>query len=136
MTNRLPPDSSGDFERPTHFVLDDAGNATPAGLMEWARWLETAGERRVLGRSKIGDVVVSTVFVGLDMRMLPGGPPLLWETMIFGGPEDQWQERYASKAEAIAGHARAVRIAKAAEILKQPGERLKDWIERNSPSIN
>jgi hypothetical protein len=33
-----------------------------------------------------------------------GGPPVLWETMVFGGKLDQQCERYTSRDLALAGH--------------------------------
>lgn len=58
---------------------------------------------------------VSTVFLGLDHNFGSGGPPILWETMIFNvETEDgyQFQERYSTREEAIAGHAAAVEYAR------------------------
>jgi hypothetical protein len=45
--------------------------------------------------------------------LLPGGPRVLWETMIFGLDDDSYQERYTSREAALEGHARAVEIVKA-----------------------
>lgn len=59
-------------------------------LDKWAAWIEKA-ERHV-GDTMIGDSRVSTVFLGLD-HSFGNGSPVLWETMIFGGPLDQEQER-------------------------------------------
>ena len=56
-------------------------------------------------------MLVSTVFLGID-HSFGEGPPILWETMIFDGPHDQFQERYTSKEEAIAGHERAMLLAR------------------------
>jgi len=50
-------------------------------------------------------ILVSTVFLGLDHRFTADGPPVLWESMIFGGPHSGEQRRYTSKADALAGHA-------------------------------
>lgn len=72
-------------------------------LIEWAQWLEKA-ERHVADDS-IGDVRVSTVFLALDHRFAGGGPPLLFETMIFGGPRDGEMRRYNTWGQAEAGHA-------------------------------
>lgn len=47
---------------------------------------------------------VSTVFLGLDHRF-GEGPPLVFETMVFGGPLDQDVDRYTTWEEAEAGHA-------------------------------
>jgi hypothetical protein len=59
-------------------------------------------------QDKIGNVKVSTVFLGLDHNYSLDGPPLLYETMIFGGEHDQYQERYATRDEALAGHRAAL----------------------------
>jgi len=57
---------------------------------------------------------VSTVWLGLD-HGYGAGPPLIFETMIFdraadggfGRGDSVYQERYATEAEALAGHAHA-----------------------------
>ena len=48
-------------------------------------------------------MVVSTVFLGMD-HSFDGGTPVLFETMIFGGEYDQFQERYCTWDEAEEGH--------------------------------
>jgi hypothetical protein len=62
-------------------------------------------ERRI-ARTEVPQppVEVSTVFLSLDHRHGTEGPPILFETMIFGGPYDQDCTRYATKAEAQQGH--------------------------------
>lgn len=49
------------------------------------------------------------MFLGIDHAFM-GGPPILWETMIFGGVFDGWQRRYASKLDALEGHASTMRL--------------------------
>ncbi len=61
-----------------------------------------------LGDDQLGDVRVSTLFLSLDHSHVPGGVPILWETMIFGGEHHEYQERYSSYEEAVLGHQRAV----------------------------
>jgi hypothetical protein len=56
---------------------------------------------------------VSTVFLGLDHQW-GDGPPLVFETMIFGGEHDQYQERYSTWDEAEAGHKQGVRAGRRA----------------------
>jgi hypothetical protein len=41
----------------------------------------------------------------------------VFETMIFGGPFDQYQDRYCTWAEAVAGHKRAVDLVSSWRIL-------------------
>jgi hypothetical protein len=52
-------------------------------------------------------VSVSTVWLGINHRWGPG-PPLIFETMIFGGEHDQGCMRYATEEQAEAGHARVM----------------------------
>ena len=47
---------------------------------------------------------VSTVLLCLDHNYLPGGKPLIFETMVFGGGEDNCVERYSTLEEARSGH--------------------------------
>jgi len=55
------------------------------------------------------NVLVSTVFLGFDRQIYPGaGPPILFETMIFGLNNEEYQERYCTYDEAIAGHQKAI----------------------------
>lgn len=55
-----------------------------------------------------GTVGVSTVFLVLDHNHSGVGPPVLWETMVFGGPDDMAQRRYSSRDAALEGHAETV----------------------------
>jgi hypothetical protein len=64
-----------------------------------------------VGSDHVENVHVSTVFLGLNHRYCGGGPPILFETMIFGGEHDQYQERYCTWAAAEEGHKRAVKMA-------------------------
>lgn len=90
------------------YLLDDNGNPTPCNdLLEWARKLDNAMRR--VAEDTIGDVYISTVFLGISYQF-GDGPPLLFETMIFGGDRDGYQEHYSTRADALAGHARAVAL--------------------------
>lgn len=51
---------------------------------------------------------VSTVWLGIDHNWMGRGLPIIFETMIFGGPYDQAQERYATELAAQEGHMRTV----------------------------
>lgn len=57
---------------------------------------------RVVWKTRFGEVEVSTVFLGLDHAF--EGPPLLFETLVFGGELDGQMERYSTRQSAIAGH--------------------------------
>jgi hypothetical protein len=63
----------------------------------------------MVAKTPIGDdAEVSTVWVGLDHNFLGEGPPLIFETMIFGSPLDGHCWRYPNEVAALAGHDQAV----------------------------
>lgn len=97
----------------THYVLDKDGNAVPtADHDEWGAFMEH-GQRHV-GFYDANGVKVSTVFLGIDHSFGfdicsdtdKAKGPILWETMVFGGPMDSYMERYRSAEAARQGHAR------------------------------
>lgn len=75
----------------------------PCSLLDYAAALEDV-KSRIVAQDHVGDVLVSTVFLGIDHQW-GDGPPLLFETIVFGGPHDQAQERYSTWEEAEKGHA-------------------------------
>lgn len=84
-------------------------------LEEWhelfkARTENTSNDSWWRRRTVISDEVeVSTVWLGLNHRLFGEGPPLIWETMIFGGEHDNDYWRYSSRQEALDDHERIVR---------------------------
>ena len=94
------------------YILVDGMPTPEPDILKWGRWFEQAREARIVAKTDIGENVhVSTVFLALD-HSFGGDRPLLWETMIFGGPHDQETWRYSSRAEAEAGHLDAVAVAR------------------------
>lgn len=95
------------------YILDKDGNPiVERDVYLWADWFENQ-ELRKVALEKIGDSDVSTVFLGLDHNYNGKGPPILWETMVFGGKLDQEQDRCSgSKEQAEAMHARMVKRVK------------------------
>lgn len=81
-------------------------------LLRWAEFFEDPQNRRIMLTKINNEITVSTVFLGLDHSFGFGGPPLWFETMIFGGPHDEYQERYTTYEEAVSGHRRALHLAK------------------------
>ena len=92
------------------YILNNNNKPIPASITEALDWLEEGSYRRTVKRDEIGDILVSTVFLGLDHSWTPGGKPVLWETMIFGGEHDQYQERYTSHKDALEGHEKALTL--------------------------
>lgn len=82
------------------------------------RWAELFGDREYarIAEDWHGQSRVSTVWMGMD-HSFGRGPPLIFETMIFGGPLDGYQDRYSTVDEARAGHIEAL-----AKVLALPTE--------------
>lgn len=107
------------------YILDDKKNPVKADFRTASEW--ATKENRVVKQEHVGNWYVSTVFLGLDHnwgdRNAPDYKPILFETMIFWQPTDEnkkndhewmdeYQERYHTWDEALAGHAVAVEVAK------------------------
>jgi hypothetical protein len=97
MTDPPPPPAA---ERPLYYRLLDDHTAVPC-------------PRDQRGYAQVGTALlpdgtrVSTAFWGQDMAL--DGPPVLFETMVFGGLCDGYQWRFGTWAEAAAFHVRVVR---------------------------
>jgi len=83
------------------YILENNKPVKCEDFLEWAQWRRTA-DRRV-ANTDIGDVSVSTVFLGID-HSWGDNQPVLYETLIFGGLHDGKMMRYRTLAEAQAGH--------------------------------
>jgi hypothetical protein len=102
------------------YILDENHQPVPAGdLIEFGNFFQNDSARRVAG-TRLNGLFVSTIFLGLDHRC-GYGPPLFFETMIFRETPnaeiekiqkgfDQYQTRYSTWDEALAGHNRIVTI--------------------------
>jgi hypothetical protein len=122
------------FDR--NFILDENGEVKAVELWEWAEWFEN-NQNRTIAFTKLDDCDISTVFLGLNHNWVsppkqkhrvidedwevsqeshpdvPDWTPILFETMIFGGPYNESQWRYRTKKAAEAHHAKLVEILKA-----------------------
>lgn len=85
----------------------------PISRTTWGRlWTD----ERHIGDTEVAEgICVSTVWLGLDHNFFGEGPPLIFETMVFGGELDEMCWRYATEREARAGHAEAVRLVRIEE---------------------
>lgn len=96
-----------------YYILDEYKKPTKINdVIEWAKWFEDINNR-VVAKDQIGEIKVSTVFLGIDHNYISGGIPILFETMIFGGNLDEDQWRYHTWEKAEDGHKNAVELVKA-----------------------
>lgn len=116
--NDITRDITRDVTGMGYYKLID-GKIVPCNdLMEWAQWSETHRMDFHL-QDIIGDARISTVFIGLDHGFIMGGPPVIFETMVFGGLHDDHQRRYCTIEEARTGHARVVNAVRTGEPLDE-----------------
>lgn len=82
------------------------------GLHEWGEAFQTQNRR--VAYSKFGRIEVITSFIGMDhgynFGADPAYRPVLFETMVFGGPQNEYMERYCTWDEAAAGHLEVVAL--------------------------
>lgn len=87
-----------------HYILDpDHTVRITYDVREWERWYVEFANRRVAA-DRVGDVGVSTVFLSTDHNFSGTGPPILFETMVFGGEHDQWCSRWYTWDQAETAH--------------------------------
>jgi hypothetical protein len=93
----------------------------PLDRMSYYKLAEDMAYKRVEETTIEGLFWVSTVWLGLDHRMVGLGPPLIFETMVFpihdGEPsmgEELWEftRRYSTEAEAHEGHGSTVLLVR------------------------
>ena len=91
-----------------NYILDGKNPIECEDILQWGKWFATAD--RHVNQTKRNGINVSTIFLGID-HSFDGGGPILFETMIFGGEQDQEQWRYATWEEAEEGHKKACELA-------------------------
>jgi hypothetical protein len=93
-----------------YFTLDaDKNPVHTDDVIVWGHYFESAD--RIVAKTEIGEAQVSTVFLGIDHNW-GEGPPLLFETMIFGGEHNEYQERCSTWKQAEAEHERACALVR------------------------
>jgi hypothetical protein len=91
-----------------NYILDGKKPVPEPNILKWAIWMEAA-DRHVVQDYLLDGVNVSTIFLGLDYGF-GYNDHLFFETMIFGGDHDGYQERYSTWEEAEEGHKKAIEL--------------------------
>jgi hypothetical protein len=87
--------------------MDTDGNiSTTEDVNEWAESRTNIKNKRIGFEQINDDTEVSTVFLGTNYSFMSDGPPMLFETMIFGGPSNESCYRCSTHAEALIQHKR------------------------------
>jgi hypothetical protein len=93
-----------------YYILKDKVPVQVHDMEEWMDAFRLHDSRIVAKTDLPDDIQVSTVFLGMDHSFGDDGPPILFETMIFGGALDGYQERYSTWEEAEEGHRLALEL--------------------------
>lgn len=88
----------------TTYILEGHIPKPEPDILKWAKWFENAKRHIARDDPFPGMVHVSTVFLGTD-HAFGQGPPLFFETMVFGGPLHEEMDRYETWDAAELGHA-------------------------------
>jgi hypothetical protein len=97
-----------------YYVLNDNNEpVVERDTNKFCKWIESNDNRRI-AYTKVGSKAVSTVFLGID-HGFDGGPPVLFETMVFGGKFNEYMERYCTYEGALEGHEETVRLVKSVD---------------------
>jgi len=91
------------------FIIDENKSILTVSIDEYAKWMaKPFSETRRVAEDRIGDLRISTVFLGIDHRLASndnGENPILFETMVFDKEgADIEMERYCTWDEAVKGH--------------------------------
>jgi len=86
----------------------------PIGLKWFTRYKQDARYQRVARTRINADLIVSTIWDGMNVN--PFGAPPLFETAILQGDDVTPVARWMTEAEAFAGHALVVKLAKAGKL--------------------
>ena len=102
-------------KRKDKYILDKDRNVIPADLLEWGEFLENTHDERIVNRTELNGLRVSTVFLGLDHGYpqwsghTENYKPKIFETMIFNGENPlDYCVRYSTWKEAEEGHQMAI----------------------------
>jgi hypothetical protein len=101
-----------------YYLLDENKEPYPATLDQYMMLFDNIDMKQT-AYDEIDGVRISTVFLVMDhgWRNEPNHVPVLWETMIFNGEHDYYQERYTSHQDALEGHKKALGLVMEDKIL-------------------
>lgn len=85
---------------------------------QWSKLMDMQSYK-IVARSYIPEgkttVQISTVWLGMTHGIVDG-QPIIYETMIFGGKHNDYQERYTNEEDALLGHVIARNLVKYGKI--------------------
>ena len=101
----------------------------------WARWFESAHQtgQRFIKQNRMNGILISTIFLGIDHNFYGSGPPILWETMIFGLYRADPQWRFSDVE--LAKHWHAIQLHKVKLAVGKKRRRFRLSIPKTGPIV-
>jgi len=100
------------------YILEGKTPVPCNDMFKWSKFMGEPGKtnNRIIASTFFNhgthsQVHISTVFLGIDQSFSEEGAPILFETMIFGGKNSDFQQQYETWEMAEAGHRAAVELA-------------------------
>ena len=98
------------------YILNEKNKPIAATLSSYSQWSHEYPKKRIVKQENVGELYVSTVFLGMN-RDYDEEKPILWETMIFSRNEyvennNEYKTRYTSYEDALIGHETALEFAR------------------------
>lgn len=81
------------------YKLDEDLNPISCSIDEMMEWMIANG-KQIEKTQVTDDIIVSTVFLGVDHAYFFNAPPILFETMVIGGRNDRFIQRSKTWSEA------------------------------------
>lgn len=94
------------------FILDGHQAVPTESMSEWHKCFRNS-KKRIVDKTQVGEIFVSTVFLGIDHGYGLNSEGLVFETMVFGPDVPHMTTRYRTWDEAEAGHKKIVEEVKA-----------------------
>lgn len=98
------------------FYILEGKETIPVDHLTWVKWFVIA-DNLIIARASFGEILISTVFLGVNHQWNPDLPPLIFETKFFSGKYNGKQIRYPTYDEAFEGHRQCLRLVKIPDIL-------------------
>ena len=84
-----------------HYILNKHEPVLVKNPLVWDAWFRTAN--RQIDKDKMGDIEITTIFLGVD-DSAESSPPLLFKTEVFGGELNGKTNLWSTWNQAEAGH--------------------------------
>ena len=108
------------YDKPngTYYRLNNNLEPESISIMQYIQGKYKVSKQVALTTIAGRKIMVSTVFLSLNLNLLGKHPPIVFETMVFGGSMNREQRRYSTYEDALIGHKAMVRRIIQADKLK------------------